>query len=217
MISTIVGTPLDIAATTWASDGGTEQGQGSADPGLVMVAIQDCHKVNSTTLYGIRDELPEKNIYALFQQMTEFESFMRFRESRVATNSMIVLAEPPGQQSGNCGSEYNRLVMGPLPCPLSKAAYLRAQPSRMACSICSQGELVGKQSDCQLLLRRGESRVHTGASGQRRRERDTRPGRGKFAICPVTLSEKLSGSRVEILTHGLEVYREVSSPLAQAV
>jgi len=50
-----------------------------------------------------------------------------------------------------------------------------------------------------------------------RRERDTRRGRGKFAICPVTLSERLSGSRVEILTHGLEVSREVSSPLAQAV
>ena len=30
VISTIVGIPLDIAATTWASDGGTEQGQGSA-------------------------------------------------------------------------------------------------------------------------------------------------------------------------------------------
>jgi len=54
-------------------------------------------------------------------------------------------------------------------------------------------------------------------TAHRRRERDTRPGRGKFVICPVTLSEKLSGSRVEILTHGLEVSREVTSPLAQAV
>jgi len=34
--------------------------------------------------------------------------------------------------------KYNRLVMGPLLWPLSEAAYLRAQPSRMACSTCSR-------------------------------------------------------------------------------
>jgi hypothetical protein len=51
VIEGVEGNSLQSAPTHWAATGGTEQHQGSSDPGLVLVAFQDCHKVSSTNIF----------------------------------------------------------------------------------------------------------------------------------------------------------------------
>ena len=88
VIAGVEGEPLEVAASTWAESGGTEQKQGSSDPGLVLIATQDCHKVNDTQLYA------RYPIYQLSTSTTKLAT---------PTENYTVFEFIPGQKSRSTG------------------------------------------------------------------------------------------------------------------